>query len=162
MRTLLLFLFTIVFAAISFGQSSETAHRPIIKDGYVMRTIQQDAELKDWITGAMAENARNAQRADAAQASESKVRAELTKAKQDNSLVQDQIILLKKTADAAVAHDAETTKENKTLKLWLACIGSVVALLLCLWLRVPDLSPPWGVVVSFGSPVIVFLLILFL
>lgn len=54
--------------------------KPIVKDGMVIRTLQQDAELRDWIVGVQTENRLNAERADKAEGSEKQVRAQLGEA----------------------------------------------------------------------------------
>lgn len=54
MKTTFLFLAALLFASPVFAGT-----KPIIKGGCVLRTIQQDAELKDWIGGMIRENAKS-------------------------------------------------------------------------------------------------------
>lgn len=58
----------------------ETPRFTVNPDGSVTRSRQADAELKDWLTGILNENAKNGQRAADAEASEQRVREMLGRA----------------------------------------------------------------------------------
>lgn len=115
--------------------------RPLVKDGYVMRTLAQDAALKQWIIGLQTQ-------VDAAQ-------ADLKTSQTNFADAQTKAVVLQGEITDLANHDArETTlaiklaKEVSFLKTIIGIEAAVAAVLLCLWLRVPDLSPPWGLVAT--------------
>lgn len=64
---------------------------PVVKDGTVIRTQQQDAELRDWIVGMQTENALNGTRATKAEESEKNVRVQLGGALHHADVLQVQV-----------------------------------------------------------------------
>lgn len=146
------------------------------------RTVQEDAELRDWIEGMMKENA-------AGKAETLTLKADLVKADTNiisvqTSLVstqtdligsQKEIIQLGKDiaalkawgieqqlrADAAEKERDEARKERDKAKAlaerfaWIIGIEAfAIVLFLCLWLRLPSLAPPWGLVATCTLPVL--------
>ena len=146
-----------LFALAGTVQAAPAAsHAPVVRDGMVIRTVQQDAELKDWIVGLQGENQRNGELAAQVAAAEATVRASLKDADIRADALQVQVCALQSERDDAVAEDKKLTLENGRLKTILGIEAAVLALLACLWLRVPSLSPPWGLVATIAAPVIVF------
>lgn len=101
--------------------------KPVLKDGMVMRTLQQDAELRDWIVGLQKENQLNAERADKAELSEKIVRQQLgeaiTKADtlqgQVNTVTDDRNKQAKAKDEALIDRDYWHQKHSEALaKLW--------------------------------------------
>jgi hypothetical protein len=115
MKTLLLFLVLAFPIA-----ASATDHKPIIKDGYVMRTIQQDAELRDWIEGSQRVNTDLQKKADS-------VGKELEKAKSETADLQVKIDVLAKHDQEQTAKADKLQKENSILAGRLDKIGWVLA-----------------------------------
>lgn len=120
---------TLLFAAAaSFAQPAE--HKPIVKGGYVMRTLQQDAELKDWIMGAQAENRRNIDRADQAEASLEKANADAMKlAAEVNALAKDDQIQKDKAAALGAENSVLRSKVWKLAWIISVSVGAVLALI---------------------------------
>lgn len=104
----------LILALLTVTASAQTSRKPIVKDGMVSRTIQQDAELKHWITGLQAENQRNEERAALALKSEENVRLALTEASKHATTLQGQIDTLAKDRDAQTerAKKAEASLEK--------------------------------------------------
>lgn len=145
----------------------------VLPPGAKIRTAQQDAELKDWIIG-IQKNAKDAtDLADKAEKDAAESRTNLQKAGGSLKAAQSNADTLQAAIDAqtkqmnqaiadkekAVAKEAKTAKENSFLKTILGLEAAAVTALLCLWLKVPNLSPPWGLATTIAAPVIVFGLI---
>lgn len=96
MKTLLFFLI-FAFSVSVTAVAAPASRKPVVREGMVIRTQQQDAELRDWIVGLQKENELNGQRADQAEASEVQVRAALSQASQRADELQKQINIV--TAD---------------------------------------------------------------
>jgi len=102
-----------------------TDTKPIVKDGYVIRTLQQDAELKDWIQGLQAENLKTSQRADAADKHETEALVALRDSQQKAAALQAQADKdLARAQKAESERDVETRARRKAeLALWEWRIG---------------------------------------
>jgi len=88
-----LFLLTMLAFVIPCGAAE--CHAPIIRNGYVMRTIQQDAELRDWIEGSQKATVASKAAADTAIA--------------ENDRTQKKNTVLQSTINALAAHDQAAT-----------------------------------------------------
>jgi hypothetical protein len=137
---------------------AEAAHadKPLVKDGMVIRTIQQDAELKDWLQGIMRLSDENAAEAKAAQNSQAAAAAALGAAQQQVDEKQKEVDQEVKERDNALAAKAKLQHQNAIMSTVIAAEAAVAALFVCLWLKVPELDMPWGIVVTFGAPAVVF------
>lgn len=134
------------------------------------RTAQQDAELKQWIIGIQdlarvaQDNADKAEtEAVASRGALTKATEELTGANLQADKLQTQINLqtanLNQAIDdknKAVALEQAVIKKNKFLETILAVEAAALAVFILLWLGVPNMAAPWGLVATVASPVVVF------
>ena len=135
---------------------SASDHKPIVKDGYVMRTIQQDAELKDWITGMVRANAQASKETEAAEKSVAEAKTENVKLQVAINARAAQDAKDVKARDEAIAQ----AKKDKTLadtyavRLSLICgaLGLVAALVIAYgaFKGFGTLAAPWGFALPAG------------
>ena len=144
--------------------SHAKADAPLVKDGMVIRTIEQDAELKDWLTGIMKLSDKNAEEAKAADAAQAKVTTALATANQRADTLQTQIDALQKAyndavtqLNAALAKIAHILRQNGIMALVIAGEAALLALLIVLKLKLAEVQPPWiGMAIVFGAPIVAF------
>jgi len=117
MKTLLaLHLFALALPAFA-------SNKPIIKDGYVLRTIQQDAELKDWISGMIREN-------DKSKADLATVNQQVTALAEHDQAQTALVATRTQERDAAITEAHENAKERDVvvfafaLAIGLAALGA--------------------------------------
>lgn len=165
-----IFLYLTVFL-MAFGGLSEAAPvKAAPVSGVVTRTAQKEAELQDWIKGIqrLAVEAVDSAVAAEKEASDSRealadieARLEAAKVKTDGlqkSIDEQADALNQAKLDAAAAkkHDLETTKKNRTLTNIVGLEAALVAIFVCLWLRVPQLSFPWGLIATIAAGPLAF------
>ncbi len=125
------------------------------------RTVQQDLELRDWIVGIQTVAQEAEKRADAADQEAQIARAQSVIAGAKLTEVQNQLATIQRLYDALL-DQVRVLQERlaKAMKLlgefsWIIgiCLAFVV-LLLMLWLHVPAMSPPWGLVACCALPLL--------
>jgi hypothetical protein len=141
------------------GLASTLPEPPVVKT----RTSQQQAELKEWVLGIKRIAKDAVVKADEAQKEAEISQGALAEANSHADTLQTQIneqtVLLNSAIiekKKAVAHDEATTKENNFLKTILGFQAAAIALLICLWLKVPQLSIPYGIAATVLIPIAVF------
>jgi len=141
--------------------------------GSKIRSPEDDAKLKDWITGILKEAQLAEEKASEAEKEAANSRAHLgtaiaslKEAMQNSFDLQKAIDAQTKSLNQAIvekekaqAHDAKTTKQNNLLKNILGLEAAVIAVLACLYFKVPSLSYPWGIVATIGAAPGAFFLI---
>lgn len=126
-------LITLLFCAFAIVASATPAdHKPVVKDGYVLRTIQQDAELKDWIVGMQRINAENRLQADAAAREAAKAHQAEELALGHSRELQENIDALKARADNA---EKDLSSMTSARDFWRSCTWKLglVSLALGIW-----------------------------
>ncbi len=129
------------------------------------KTLEQKIELRKYISG-IQKLAKEAKiDADNAEKEAAQTRTELSAANENADVLQKFIDAQASQLNAALAeekkakeHDAKVTKQNSFLKLILGLEAALVALFVCLWLRVPSFGI-YGLAATVAAPVIVFGLI---
>ena len=132
------------------------APKPIILDGYALRTVQEDMELEDWISGIQKVTTQAQQQTKGALASQADTNAAFNAAIDKLDGLQTRIDALQKERDNALAAKAKLQHQNAIMSTVIAAEAAIAALFVCLWLKVPELDMPWGIVVTFGAPAVVF------
>jgi hypothetical protein len=106
--------------------------KPIVRNGYVMRTIQQDAELKEWIMGLQLENQHNIERAEAAEQSQKQVEASLSRSVVETGKLENEIKSLtdwaNKMADSAAYWKGKHKEALAKLWWWRICGGGAISI----------------------------------
>jgi len=134
------------------------------------RTAKQEADLRDYILGIQRIAQEAIQKAKDAESEAADSRGELesidralTEANRNTEILQGAINEQANALNSAIterdkarAHDEKTTRQNNTLKNILGAEAAAIAVLLLLWLGVPSLAPPWGLVATIAAPGIVF------
>lgn len=151
---------------------------PVQSEGKVkIRTAQEDAELRDWIIGIQNLARESQEEADRAQEEVNKTKVFLEEANRNLSQSSQKLDSLQLEIDSqakaleesikekdkaikdklkAIEHDEKTTAKNNFLKNILGIQAGFLGLLVCLWLRVPNLSPPSGLVATVASPLVIW------
>ncbi len=144
-----------------------------VQKGSKIRTPQEDLELRDWIIGIQNISRDAITKADAAEKEAAESRTNLDAAETSLKEALTNADSLQKAINAQTQQLNESiiknqkletkvqklTKKNNLLATLLGLIAAAGTVFLALWLRIPNLSPPWGLVATIGAPVIVFGLI---
>lgn len=137
-------------------RKAERNVKPTVKEGFVTRTVQHEAELKDWITGVMNELHK-------AQESVREVDAKHVAALMDLGRAQERADTFQREVDGVVAARNAAVEEadklrpyrDKYHKLKWGCSMLAAGLAVMLFLKLP-IPPPMNFYVAGGLGVAVF------
>jgi hypothetical protein len=133
--------------------------------GSKVRTAQQDAELKEWIIG-IQKLAQDAQKdAENAEREAALSRSELVAATENADTLQQAINAQGKQLNQALTEKKKAqeevvklTKKNNFLENILGIEAALIAILACLWLRVPSMGT-YGLIATVAAPIVIFSLV---